>query len=276
MKQILFILSLLGAFALSSQNHYNQPVSRKIKGPQLLENVDCSLNYDQYLKNDSINVNGYYVYTHDSLHYFSSDTAVYYDLRNAGFNQSIDTRNMHQLKHGSWSEQFKVNKNNWLLRTKTYQRVGTYVAGYLYGKMYTFDDEMKVRMTFQRYPIINDTVFYGSQITRYDDDKNVVSIEFVRFNDAADNQTFKYQLFYDQEGRLKKYIYQNDEYKIMEEIKFDDNGQQKYALKKQGDLSIQKRWSHYRKRLKVIQKNNGKTTKRIYRNGELIRSNQKK
>ncbi len=273
---MIFILSLIGALTLTAQSQYNRPISRTIKGPQLLDNLDCSLNYDQYFKNDSIDVNGYYVYAHDSLHYFTSDTAVYYDLKNAGFNQSIDTRNMHQLKHGSWSEQFEVNKKNWLLRTKTYQRVGTYVAGYLYGKMYTFDDEMKIRMTFQRYPIINDTVFYGSQITRYDDKKNVVTIEFVRFNDAADNQTFKYHLSYDEEGTLKQYTYQNDKHKIIEEIKYDDNGQQRYALKKHGDQSIQKKWSHNRKRLKVIQKNNRKTIKHIYRKGELIRSSQKK
>ena len=63
---------------------------------------------------------------------------------------------------------------------------------------------------------------------------------------------------------------------LSEEIKYDDNGQQRYALKKHGDQSIQKKWSHNRKRLKVIQKNNRKTIKHIYRKGELIRSSQKK
>lgn len=272
MKRIALFLSLLCVFALRAQDKYMQPISSTIKGPRSLENIDCELKYGQYLKNDSIHVNGYHVYTRDSLHYFSSDTAIYYDLRNAAFDEPIDTRKMHRLKHGSWSEQFEVNKNNWLRSTKVYTRVGTYVAGYLYGKMYTFDDEMNVRSAFQRYPIINDTIFYGSQITRYDEDENVIAVEFIRFNEADDDQTFNYQLFYDEKGKLELYLYHNEKQLINEKVEYDSDGHKKCVLQRHGDRTIRKKWSTNRKRLKVVQKNKDEKKTLIYRNGELIRS----
>ncbi len=231
--------------------------SQRATAQYQISETDTSLHYLSTFYNEgNLVLDGRYVYVLDSLNSFGG--FIYEKAEN------YDSTRMQKVEEGKFMHNRTDKKKDGYYLTE-------YHLGDLVGKKYGFDRKGNLLLTMCRYPKINDSVFNGSQIIRYDKKQRVYSIEYILFKEDQTNSYYWNFLQYNKKGKLVYYVYDDEKLNIHITKKYNDEGELISDYLRTPVAFYDMKWSKNKKRLKMETKENGVWMTRYYKNDILVK-----
>lgn len=236
------------------------------QSPHQISDTDTTLDYKtRFYKDGVLNLNGYSLYTNDSITYFFNDSIPYHDFKDEKSAYLMDSIKMDEFKSGKWIRHYS-------LKRKKHYSLAEYADGFLVGKRYDFRKNGTLCSAFKRYPKIKDSTFHGSQIISYHrKDQHITKIEYILFEEDQTNLSFWYSLYYSSQGKLTYYSYYNEKIGTHEFIEYNKKGEIKKEYIRNSAEWYDKKWNSGRTKMKLIKLGKGTKTIEVYRKEKLVR-----